>query len=110
MRYEQRRETFFRERVDRVERFRGRARLELDELACLLEPDQRVGKAVRGPAEPGGGLVGEEFALRREEQVDDRCGQRPEPEEQGALEEAADSARLDDRACEDRDGALDQDV
>jgi hypothetical protein len=97
VRHEQRRQAFLGERVDRVERLGRGARLELDELAGLLEADQGVGKSVRRVAELGCGRVGEKLPLRREEKVDERCRERAECEEQAALEEAPDPTRLDDR-------------
>src|SRR5204863_4839138 len=60
---EQRREAFLGERIDRVERLRRGAGLELDELARLLEADQRIGKPVGRIAELGRASVGEELAL-----------------------------------------------
>ena len=48
----------------------------------LLEPEQRVGDAVRGLAELGGEPVGRELPLRRKQQVDGRRGDRAEDEEQ----------------------------
>src|SRR5262249_24657945 len=57
-----------------------------------------------------GGGVREELALRRQEQIDERRRERPQDEQQAALEEAADPAGLDDRARQDGDRALDQDV
>src|SRR5690348_13441540 len=110
MRDEQRGDPFLGEWIDRVQRLGRRARLELDEFAGLLEADQRVGKAVRRVAELGRRRVGKELPLRREEETDDRRGERAEREQQGPLEEAADPACLDDRAGEDRDRALNQDV
>ena len=70
-------------------------RLELDELGRLLEPDQRVGEPVRRVAELRREPVGRELALRRDEQVHERRRDRPEHEEQRALEPAADPARLE---------------
>src|SRR5262245_65205523 len=98
MRDEQRGDPFLGEWIDRVQRLGRRARLELDELAGLLEADQRIGEAVRRVAELGGRRIGEELSLRGEEEVHDRPGERAEREEQAPLEEAADPAALDDRA------------
>src|SRR5437773_1286360 len=47
MRHEQLRQAFFRERVDRVQRLGGRAGCKRDELARLLEPNERIGEPVR---------------------------------------------------------------
>ena len=47
MRHEQGCETFLEERVERPERLRRRARLELDELGRVLEAEQRIRESVR---------------------------------------------------------------
>ena len=52
---------------DRVERLGRRARLEGDEPHRLLEPEQRVGEAVRRVAELGRVAVGLVLAVRREQ-------------------------------------------
>src|ERR687896_1634375 len=51
-----------------------------------------------------------ELALRRDDYMDERRGDRPENEEERALQEAADAACLDERAGEDNDGCLHDDV
>src|SRR5581483_886558 len=96
MRDEERAEPALGARVDRAERLRRRTGFERDELGGLLEADERVGEPVRGVAEAGGEPVGGELPLRREEQVNARRGDRPEHEEERALEDAADPARLEE--------------
>jgi len=66
MRDEERGKPALLERVDGVERLGRRTRAELDELRSLVEAKQRIGEAVRRLAEPGGGAVGRELAVRRE--------------------------------------------
>ena len=89
------------ERVDRVERLGRRARAELDELVRLLEPQQRVGEAVRRLADRGRGAVGDELAPRREQQMHERGRERAEHEQERTLEPAADPAQLDERGGDD---------
>ena len=67
--------------------------LELDELARLLEPEQRVSEPVRRVAELGREPVGLELALRREQQVHERRRDRPEHEQQRALRASRRCAR-----------------
>src|SRR2546421_12857562 len=78
MRDEERGEAFLEERVERPERLGCRARLEVDELGRLLEPKERIGEAVRGPAELRGAGGGPGRALRREQDVGARRGDRAE--------------------------------
>ena len=105
-----RRQALLGERVDRVERLGRRARLEGHELARLVEPEQRVGEPVRGAEQLGGGAVGLELPLRREEEVLRRGRDRREHEQQRALDEAADAAALDERGAGEHDRGGDQHV
>src|SRR5204862_1988489 len=84
--HEERREAFFGEWVDRVERLGCRACLKLHESSRLLESDQCVCEPVRRVAELRGSRVCEELALRREEQIDERGCKGPQDEQQAALE------------------------
>src|SRR5438128_1148808 len=81
VRSEERRKALLRERVDRVERLGGRARAEVDQLARLLQSDERVGQAVWRPAECGRGAVGRELSFRRQHEVDERRRDRAEDDE-----------------------------
>jgi hypothetical protein len=110
LRREQRRKAARRERVDREERRRGRVGTQFHELGRLLEPNERVGEPVRRLADRGGERVGDELALRREQGVDDRRRDRSEHEQQGAREEPADAAQLDERRSDDDRRRLDEHV
>ena len=77
---------------DRVERLGRRAEPAnaTSSVACSSR-EQRVGEPVRRVAELGGEPVGVVLALRREQEVHERRGDRREHEEQRPLEEAADA-------------------
>ncbi len=100
----------FEERVERPERLGRGGCGEVDELTRLFEPSERVGEPVRRLAQLRGAAVGLELALRREQQVHARGGDRAEHEEQPALEPAADAAQLDHRRCEHDHSRLKRDV
>jgi hypothetical protein len=62
MRHEHRSQSFFGERVHRVQGLGRGTSSELDELAGLIHSHQGIGEAVRGFADRGRGAVGCEFA------------------------------------------------
>ena len=98
------------ERVDRVERLGRRAALR----TRRAPPRDRAGASASarscGSQTPAAIAVGRELALRREQQVRERRGDRREHEEQRAREESADPARLDQRRREQHGERLREDV
>src|ERR671935_690828 len=85
----------FHEGVDRVEGLRRWARRELDELGGLVEADERIGHRMRRIADLRRRTVSDEFALWREHEVHEGSGDRPEHEQERALEPTADPTELE---------------
>src|SRR5437868_1526360 len=94
---EERGKPFFSEWIERPERLRRRARRERNELRRLLEPEQRSREPVRRLAELRGPPVCLELALGREQEMHAGRRDRPEHEEEPALQQSADTAQLDQR-------------
>ena len=100
----------FFERVDHMKWLGRGISGERDELARLVEASQCVGEPVRRIAQLGGALIRGELPSRREEAVDDGRRDRPEDEQQRALEPTAEPAQLEQGCGDNRGRRLDQDV
>jgi hypothetical protein len=98
------------ERIDRVQRLRSGRRLEREELLRLLEANERVGEAMRRTAEAGGRPVGRELSLLGQHEVQERCRDRAEKDQQHALQPASDPAHLDHHRRKDDERRLHGDV
>ena len=110
MRLEHPREAVALERVDRVERLRRGRSGELDELGCAVEAQERVREIVRAPGGARSQRVGVQLAPGREQQVDERCADRPEDVQEQPREPASDAAQLDEGRREEDDERLDEGV
>ena len=110
VRDEERREPFLHERVERPERLGRRARLELDELRRLLEPEQRVGEAVRRAAELGGGRSASNSRFGESSRCTHAAATGPSTKRSDRSSQPPMRLSSIDRRSEDDDGRLDRDV